>query len=54
MSAPRKRETKKWLCPQRRLRSALESAQSDQTLGLALKRVAKGLSYIHAASEDSD
>ena len=43
----------KWLCAQRRLRSALVSAQSDQSL-LCAQSVAKGPSFLYADSEDSD
>ena len=42
-----------WLCAQRRLRSAWASAQSDQSL-LCAQWVAKGPSFLHADSEDSD
>ena len=42
-----------WLCAQQRLRSALASAQSDQSL-LWAQWVAKGPSFFHADSEDSD
>ena len=47
----------KWLCAQRRLRSALASAQSDQSLSeysLCAQWVAKGPRFLHADSEDSD
>ena len=43
----------KWVCPQRRLRSAWPSAQSDQSL-LCTQWVAKDPSFLHADSEDSD
>ena len=43
----------KWLCAQRRLRSAWASAQSDQS-SLCAKWVGKGPSFLHADSEDSD
>ena len=42
-----------WLCAQRRLRSAWASAQSDQS-SLCAQWVAKGPSFLHADSEDSD
>ena len=41
------------LCVQRRLRSTLASAQSDQSL-LCTQWVAKDLTFLHADSEDSD
>ena len=41
----------KWLCAQRRLRSAWASAQSDQSLRCTLNGQ---LSFLHADSEDSD
>ena len=43
----------KWLCAQRRLRSAWASAQSDQS-SLRAQWVAKDPSFLHADSEDSD
>ena len=43
----------KWVCTQRRLRSAWASAQSDQSLCCA-QWVAKGPSFLHADSEDFD
>ena len=43
----------KWLCAQRRLRSAWASAQSDQS-SLCTQWVAKDPSFLHADSEDSD
>ena len=43
----------KWLCAQRKLRSALASALSDQS-SLCAKWVAKDSSFLHADSEDSD
>ena len=43
----------KWLCAQRRLRSAWAFAQSDQSLRCA-HWVAKDPSFLHADSEDSD
>ena len=43
----------KWLCAQRRLRSAWESAQSDQS-SLCAQRVVKDPSFLHTNSEDSD
>ena len=43
----------KWLCTQRRLRSAWASAQSDQS-SLCTQWVAKDPSFLHADSEDSD
>ena len=43
----------KWLCTQRRLRSAWASAQSDQS-SLCTQLVAKDPSFLHADSEDSD
>ena len=43
----------KWLCAQRRLSSALASAQSDQS-SLCVQWVAKNTSFPHADSEDSD
>ena len=42
-----------WLCTQQRLRSAWASAQSDQS-SLCAKWVAKGPSFLHADSKDSD
>ena len=42
-----------WLCAQRRLRSVWASAQSDQS-SLWAQWVAKGPSFLHADSEDSD
>ena len=44
----------KWVCAQRRLRSAWASAQSDQSFHRALIWVAKGPRFLHADSEDSD
>ena len=41
------------MCAQRRLRSAWASAQSDQS-SLCAQWVAKGPSFLHADSEDSD
>ena len=41
----------KWLCAQRRLRSAWASAQSDQS-SLCAQWVAKDPSFLHADSED--
>ena len=43
----------KWMCAQRRLRSAWASAQSDQS-SLCARWVAKDLRFLHADSEDSD
>ena len=43
----------KWLCAQRRLRSAWASAQSDQS-SLCAQWVAKDPSFLHADSEASD
>ena len=43
----------KWLCAQRRLRSAWASAQSDQS-SLCAQSVAKDPSFLHADNEDSD
>ena len=43
----------KWVCAQRRLRSAWASAQSDQS-SLSAEWVAKDPSFLHADSEDSD
>ena len=43
----------KWVCAQRRLRSAWASAQSDQS-SLCAQWVAKDPSVLHADSEDSD
>ena len=43
----------KWLCAQRRLRSAWASAQSDQS-SLCAHWVVKDPSFLHADSEDSD
>ena len=43
----------KWLCAQRRLRSAWASAQSDKS-SLCAQWVAKDPSFLHADSEDSD
>ena len=43
----------KWLCAQRRLRSAWASAQSDQS-SLCTQWVAKDPSFLHADSKDSD
>ena len=43
----------KWLCAQRRLRSAWVSAQSDQS-SLCAHWVAKGPKFLHADSVDSD
>ena len=43
----------KWLCAQRRLRSAWVSTQSDQSLRCALNR-SKDPSFLHADSKDSD
>ena len=43
----------KWLCAQRRVRSAWASAQSDQS-SLCAQWVAKDPSFLHADSEDSD
>ena len=42
-----------WLCAQRRLRSAWASTQSDQSL-LSAQWLAKGPSFLHADSENSD
>ena len=42
-----------WLCAQRRLRAAWESAQSDQS-SLCTQWVGKDPSFLHADSEDSD
>ena len=44
----------KWVCTQRRLRSAWASAQSDQSLSLCAHWVAKDPSFLLAHSEDSD
>ena len=44
---------KKWLCAQRRLRSAWASTQSDQS-SLCAQWVAKNPSFLHADNEDSD
>ena len=43
----------KWVCAQRRLRSAWASAQSDQS-SLCAQWVAKDPSFLHTDSEDSD
>ena len=43
----------KWVCAQRRLRSAWASAQSDQS-SLCAQWVAKDPSFLYADSEDSD
>ena len=43
----------KWLCAQRRLRSAWAFAQSDQSL-LCAQCVAKDPSFLHGDSDDSD
>ena len=43
----------KWLCAQRRLRSAWAFTQSDQS-SLRTQPIAKDLSFLHADSEDSD
>ena len=43
----------KWLCAQRRLRSAWASVQSDQS-SLCGKWVAKDPSFLHVDSDDSD
>ena len=43
----------KWMCAQRRLRSAWASAQSDQS-SLCAQWVAKDPSFLYADSEDSD
>ena len=43
----------KWVCAQRRLRSAWASAQSDQS-SLCTQWVAKDPSFLHADSENSD
>ena len=43
----------KWECAQRRLRSALASAQSDLS-SLSAKWVVKGPRFLHADSKDSD
>ena len=43
----------KWVCAQRRLRSAWTSAQSDQSL-LCVQCVAKDPRFLRADSEDSD
>ena len=43
----------KWLCTQRRLRSAWAFTQSDQS-SLSAQWVAKDQSFLHADSEDSD
>ena len=44
----------KWVCAQRRLRSAWASAQSDQSLRCAPNWVAKDPRFLHADSEDTD
>ena len=44
----------KWVCAQRRLRSAWASTQSDQSLRCALNGVAKDPRFLYADSEDSD
>ena len=44
---------RKWMCAQRRLRSAWASAQSDQS-SLCAQWVAKDPMFLHADSEDSD
>ena len=43
----------KWVCAQRRLRSAWASAQFDQS-SLCAQWVAEGPRFLHADSEDSD
>ena len=43
----------KWVCVQRRLRSAWATAQTDQS-SLCTQWVAKDPSFLHADSEDSD
>ena len=43
----------KWLCAQRRLRSAWASAQSDQS-SLCAQWVAKDPSFLHADNKDFD
>ena len=43
----------KWVCAQRRLRSAWAFGQSDQSL-LCAQWVAKDLSFLHVDSKDSD
>ena len=44
----------KWLCAQRRLRSAWTSTQSDQSLRYALNGQLRTQMFLHADSEDSD
>ena len=52
-SEPPHDKTSKWLCSQRRLKSAWASTQSDQS-SLCAQWVAKDQSFLHADSEDSD
>ena len=52
MSHDMKKQTK-WLCDQRRLRSAWAATQSEQSL-LCTQWVVKDRSFLHADSEDTD